>query len=233
MAGQQQWFADKPEYETFGLAQASDTEAYAGHMGKARELTRRALDSAVRTNSRENGAVWQAIAAQWEAAYGNPAEARRAAAEALKLAPASQSVEVEAAIAFAKAGDTVQAESLAQLLGKQLSAGHPDAVALAACDSGTTGAGQKESGYRSECPAICFAHRVGQHSVRHQSFLPLSDVHSWRSILGSRTGQLPPPPSFRRFSTTAASSGHLLDGSLGAFGRGSRQCFAVEELTGS
>ena len=119
MAGQQQWFADKPEYETFGLAQASDTEAYAGHMGKARELTRRALDSAVRTNSRENGAVWQAIAAQWEAAYGNPAEARRAAAEALKLAPASQSVEVEAAIAFAKAGDTVQAESLAQLLGKQ------------------------------------------------------------------------------------------------------------------
>ncbi len=121
MAGQQQWFADKPEYETFGLAQASDTEAYAGHMGKARELTRRALDSAVRTNSRENGAVWQAIAAQWEAAYGNPAEARRAAAEALKLAPASQSVEVEAAIAFAKAGDTVQAESLAQLLGKQFS----------------------------------------------------------------------------------------------------------------
>jgi tetratricopeptide (TPR) repeat protein len=121
MAVQQQWFADKPEYETFGLAQASDTEAYAGHMGKARELTRRALDSAVRTNSRENGAVWQAIAAQWEAAYGNPAEARRAAAEALKLAPASQSVEVEAAIAFAKAGDTVQAESLAQLLGKQFS----------------------------------------------------------------------------------------------------------------
>jgi eukaryotic-like serine/threonine-protein kinase len=119
MAEQQQWFANKPEYENFGLALASDTEAYSGHVGKARELTRRAVDSAVRTNSRENGAVWQAIAAQWEAAYGNPAEARRAAAEALKLAPASQSVEVEAAIAFAKAGDTAQAESLAQLLGKQ------------------------------------------------------------------------------------------------------------------
>jgi eukaryotic-like serine/threonine-protein kinase len=119
MAEQQQWFANKPEYENFGLALASDTDAYAGHVGKARELTRRAVDSAVRTNSRENGAVWQAIAAQWEAAYGDRTEARRAAAEALKLAPASQSVEAEAAIAFAKAGDTVQAESLAQLLGKQ------------------------------------------------------------------------------------------------------------------
>ena len=36
MADQQQWFAGKPE-ENFGLALASDTEAYAGHLGKARE----------------------------------------------------------------------------------------------------------------------------------------------------------------------------------------------------
>ena len=33
-------------YENFGLALASDTEAYAGHLGKARELTKRAVDSA-------------------------------------------------------------------------------------------------------------------------------------------------------------------------------------------
>src|SRR4029077_10413003 len=32
MAEQQQWFASKPEFETYGLALASDTEAYAGHM---------------------------------------------------------------------------------------------------------------------------------------------------------------------------------------------------------
>jgi tetratricopeptide (TPR) repeat protein len=58
------------------------------------------------------------IAAQREAAYGNAAEAQRSATKALKLAPTSQGVEVEAALAFAMAGDTARAESLAQDLGK-------------------------------------------------------------------------------------------------------------------
>jgi eukaryotic-like serine/threonine-protein kinase len=119
MAKQQQWFADKHEYENFGLALASDTEAYGGHLGKARELTKRAVDSAARTNNKENGAHWQAVAAQREAAYGNPAESRQSAAEALKLAPTSRAVESEAALAFAMAGDTARAESLAQDLGKR------------------------------------------------------------------------------------------------------------------
>jgi serine/threonine protein kinase/tetratricopeptide (TPR) repeat protein len=119
MAEQQKWYAGKPEFETYGLALASDTEAYAGHMGKARELTKRALESAIRADSKENGAIWQAIAAQREAAYGNPAEARQIAGEALRLAPASQGVESETALAFAMAGDTVRAESLAQDLEKR------------------------------------------------------------------------------------------------------------------
>jgi eukaryotic-like serine/threonine-protein kinase len=119
MAEQQQWFADKPAYENFGLALASDTEAYAGHVGKARELTKRAVDSAIRADSKETGAMWQANAALQQAAYGNAAEARQSAAEALKLAPASQGVEVEAALAFGMAGDTAKAESLAQDLGKR------------------------------------------------------------------------------------------------------------------
>ena len=118
MAEQQTWFAGKPE-ENMGLALASDTDAYGGHMGKARELTKRAVDSAIRADSKENGAIWQAIAAQREAAYGNAAEARQSAAEALKLAPMSQGVEVEAGLAFAMGGDTARAESLAQDLGKR------------------------------------------------------------------------------------------------------------------
>jgi len=118
MAEEQQWFAGKPE-ENFGLSLASDTEAYAGHLGKARELTKRAVDSAIRADSKENGAIWQAIAAQREAAFGYPAEARQSAAEALKLVPTSQGVEVEAALAFALAGDTARADSLAQDLGKR------------------------------------------------------------------------------------------------------------------
>jgi serine/threonine protein kinase/tetratricopeptide (TPR) repeat protein len=118
MAEQQQWFAGKPE-ENFGLALASDTEAYVGHVGKARELTKRAENSAIRADNKEEGAVWQANAALQQAAYGNTTESRQAATEALKLAPASQGVGVEAALAFAMAGDTARAESLAQDLGKR------------------------------------------------------------------------------------------------------------------
>ena len=119
MTEQQQWFAGKPDYENFGLALASDTEAYGGHLGKARELTKRAVDSAIRADSKETGAIWQAIAAQRDAVYGNPAAARQSSAEALKLVPTSQGVGVEAALAFAIAGDTARAESLAQDLGKR------------------------------------------------------------------------------------------------------------------
>ena len=39
MAEQEQWFAGKPEYENFGLALASNTEAFGGRLGKVRELT--------------------------------------------------------------------------------------------------------------------------------------------------------------------------------------------------
>jgi eukaryotic-like serine/threonine-protein kinase len=116
---EQQWFTSKPEYEDFGLALTSDTEAYAGHVGKARELTKRAVDSAMRADNKEAGAVWQANAALQRAAYGNAAEARQIAGEALKLAPTSQGVEVEAALAYATAGDTARAESLAQDLRKR------------------------------------------------------------------------------------------------------------------
>ena len=119
MAEQQQWYAGKPDYEHEGLALASDTEAYGGHLAKARELTKRAVGSAVRTDNKESGAIWQENAALAQAAYSNPGEARQTAAEALKLVPTSQGVEVEAALAFAMAGDTARAESLAQDLGKR------------------------------------------------------------------------------------------------------------------
>jgi tetratricopeptide (TPR) repeat protein len=118
MAEQQQWFVGKPE-ENFGLALASDAEAYAGHLRKAWELTKRSVDSAMRADNKESSAIWESSAALEEAAFGNTTEARQTAAEALKLAPTSQGVEVEAALAFAMAGDTARAESLAQDLNKR------------------------------------------------------------------------------------------------------------------
>jgi serine/threonine protein kinase len=119
LAEQQNWFAGHPDYESFGLALESDTEAYLGHLAKARELTQRAVDSAIRADSKESGAVWLANAALHQAAYGYTTKSRQSAAEALKLAAASQGVESEAALAFAMAGDTPRAEVLAQDLEKR------------------------------------------------------------------------------------------------------------------
>jgi tetratricopeptide (TPR) repeat protein len=63
MAEQQQWFASRPEIEHNGLSLASDSEAYAGRLSKARELTSRSVDSAIRADSKESAAIWQENAA--------------------------------------------------------------------------------------------------------------------------------------------------------------------------
>jgi tetratricopeptide (TPR) repeat protein len=119
MAEQQKWFAGQPDSENIGLSLASDTEAYAGHLSKARELTRRSADSAIRADSKETGAIWYENAALHEAAFGNAAAAKQAAIQGLKLTPTSQAAGVEAALAYAMAGDTGRAESLAQDLNKR------------------------------------------------------------------------------------------------------------------
>ena len=113
MADQQQWFSGKAE-ENLGLSLASDTEAYDGSLGKARELTARAVDSALRGDSKETAALWQENSGLREAAFGNATKAKQAAAQGLKLAPESQGVAAEAGLAFAMAGDSARAESLAQ-----------------------------------------------------------------------------------------------------------------------
>jgi eukaryotic-like serine/threonine-protein kinase len=118
MAEQQQWYAGKPE-ENIGISLASDTEGYAGHLRRARDLTVRAVDSAIRADSKETAGVWKEIAAQREAAFGNFAGAKRGAAEGLKLAPDSYETQTEAALAYALADDTERAEALAQELNRR------------------------------------------------------------------------------------------------------------------
>ena len=117
MAEQLQQLVGQHDYERD--VYASDTEAYNGHLGRARELTKGAVDVAVRTNDKERGAILQAIAAQREAAYGYSAEGRQRAAEALKVALTSQATQSEAALAVALAGDTARAESMAKDLRKR------------------------------------------------------------------------------------------------------------------
>jgi eukaryotic-like serine/threonine-protein kinase len=116
---EQKWFEARPDDANFGLGMAADTEAYAGRLAKARDLSRRAADSAVHIDAKENGGIWLENNAIAEAAFGNPALARQQTVEGLKLAPDSQSLNIEAALADALAGDTARAESMAQELNRK------------------------------------------------------------------------------------------------------------------
>ncbi len=113
MAEQLRWFDGKPE-ENYGLAFGADSEAYHGRLHEAREMLKRAVESAIRADSKENAGVWLENFALYEAAVGNRDEARQKAVEGLKLAPSSQGVNSEAALAFATSGETARAESLAK-----------------------------------------------------------------------------------------------------------------------
>jgi eukaryotic-like serine/threonine-protein kinase len=116
MADQQRWFASRPEVAYNGLALASDTEAFAGHLKKSRELTRESVDSAIRADDKESGAILEENAALREAAFGNATEAKRLTSEGLRLSPESQGVQVEAALALAMIGDTSRPTSLTKKL---------------------------------------------------------------------------------------------------------------------
>ena len=118
MQQQQQMFAGKPE-EGDLLSMASDTEAFAGHLARARELTRQSVDAAIHADDKEGGAITQAVAGLREAAAGNVGIAKQEAEDALKLAPNSLGVQIQTALAFATAGDTSRAESWAQDLNKR------------------------------------------------------------------------------------------------------------------
>jgi tetratricopeptide (TPR) repeat protein len=119
MQEEQQWFASRPDVADNGSSLASDTEAYTGHLAKARGLIRQSVNEAMQADSKEDAAIWWENAALREAGFGNFSQAGEDAAAGLKVAPASQGVTVEAALAYAITGDNVKAQSLAQDLNKR------------------------------------------------------------------------------------------------------------------
>ena len=78
MEQQVAWGAGKPGDEDQLLSAQSDTEAYYGRLSKARDFSRRAVDSAVRADSKETAASWQVNAALREAELGDTASAKQA-----------------------------------------------------------------------------------------------------------------------------------------------------------
>jgi tetratricopeptide (TPR) repeat protein len=106
------WAAGKPGGEDSLLALQADTEAYVGHLKKARELSRRAVESAKQAQLAEPAAIWQGLSALREAVFGFPSEAQRQAAEVLKLAPESRDAQVLAAMDYAAANDPARAQKI-------------------------------------------------------------------------------------------------------------------------
>ena len=101
------------------LSVESDTEAWSGRLGKARVLSRQAVESARRSDEKEPAALWQANAAIREALFGNADAARQNAATAMALAPRSRFAQSQSALAYALAGDTAHAQSLVDDLAKR------------------------------------------------------------------------------------------------------------------
>jgi tetratricopeptide (TPR) repeat protein/predicted Ser/Thr protein kinase len=119
MKQQADWTIGKPSAEDLMLSLESDTEAWSGRLGQARELSRQAIESARRSDEKEPAALRQANAAIREALFGNADAARQNAAAAVALAPGSRDAESQAALAYALAGDTARAQSLADDLGSR------------------------------------------------------------------------------------------------------------------
>jgi len=121
MEQQVAWGAGKPGNEDLLLSAQSDTEGYYGRLSKARDFSRRAMDSAVRADSKETAALWQANAALREAEMGETASAKQGVTAALALSPGRDVKEV-AALALARIGDSPRATALAGELQKSYAA---------------------------------------------------------------------------------------------------------------
>ncbi len=111
------WGAGRPGEEDPVLSTQSDTEAYFGRLRRARDFTRRAVDAAVRADSKESGAIWQANEALREAEFGNSALAKQKIEAALTLAP-GRDVKVLAAFTLARAGESARAKAIVEQLEK-------------------------------------------------------------------------------------------------------------------
>ncbi len=108
----------KPGFEDVMLYLESDTAASAGQFSKARELTRRASDSAQRADEKETAAAYEAEAAWREPLVGNMSQAKQQAQAALALST-GRDVEAISAFALGLAGDAPQATRLAADLAKR------------------------------------------------------------------------------------------------------------------
>ena len=112
------WANGKSGAEDILLSAQSDTHAFHGQLAKALALSLRAVDSAVRADEKETGAIYEGNSALREAEFGNPAQAKKDAQAAVAMVP-GRDVRTLAALAFARAGDLPGAQKIAEQLEKE------------------------------------------------------------------------------------------------------------------
>jgi predicted Zn-dependent protease len=118
MERQANWAADKPGFADVSLSYQSDTEAFFGHLKKAREFSQRAVQSAHLNDLKETAAGWQMNEALREAEFGNAARSQELSTSALTMA-STRDVQILAALAFARVGDSTRARRLADEVQEQ------------------------------------------------------------------------------------------------------------------
>ena len=106
------WASGRPGAEDLLLSVESDTRAFFGNLGKAREYSDRAVVVAKHAHQSETAALWQMNAAIREAEFGNFARARKDITAALAIAR-TRDVQILAALALARTGDSGRAEKMA------------------------------------------------------------------------------------------------------------------------
>jgi serine/threonine protein kinase len=111
MQRQLEWATGRPGDEAYFLNMQSDTEAYYGRLEKAREFSRRAVQSAIRADLKDTAAHWQALAALRQAMFGNSQAAERDVVAALALSRDGSVISVSAET-LARVGDDAGAERL-------------------------------------------------------------------------------------------------------------------------
>jgi DNA-binding winged helix-turn-helix (wHTH) protein/tetratricopeptide (TPR) repeat protein len=110
--------AGKLGVEDLLAALEADTAAYAGHLRKAREFSRRAADSAERAGQQETAAGYYAVSALREALFGNAYNMRQQATAAKQRAT-GRDVDYGLALASAYAGEIRSAQGIAEDLDKR------------------------------------------------------------------------------------------------------------------
>jgi serine/threonine protein kinase/Flp pilus assembly protein TadD len=105
---------NNPESQDILLSSQSDTEAFHGHLQKAREFLREAVVSARQNANGTRGSEWQGHAALWEAELGNRARALQLATAAFPVISGKEvpPESVVAALALARAGKPARAEAI-------------------------------------------------------------------------------------------------------------------------